>query len=163
MAAVICAVIGVGTMVWNLGQLPWVSVSLAVSFALYGLIKKCLSVTTMTSIMLETLLITPLALAYEYYLSLHGTSAYQTAETSTLIMLACAGVVTATPLLVFYGRGKAFTVKNNWIFTVYCSNNQFADRRFYVRRKLHIRTYGRFWLDMVWSDFYFTIAQIKRR
>ena len=32
--------------------------------------------------MLETLLITPLALAYEYYLSLHGTSAYQTAETS---------------------------------------------------------------------------------
>ena len=33
MAAVICAVIGVGTMVWNLGQLPWVSVSLAVSFA----------------------------------------------------------------------------------------------------------------------------------
>ena len=50
MAAVICAVIGVGTMVWNLGQLPWVSVSLAVSFALYGLIKKCLSVTTMTSI-----------------------------------------------------------------------------------------------------------------
>ena len=152
MAAVICAVIGVGTMVWNLGQLPWVSVSLAVSFALYGLIKKCLSVTTMTSIMLETLLITPLALAYEYYLSLHGTSAYQTAETSTLIMLACAGVVTATPLL-FYGRGKAFTVKNNWIFTVYCSNNQFADRRFYVRRKLHIRTYGRFWLDMVWSVF----------
>lgn len=36
MAAVGCAVIGVGTMVWNLGQLPWVSVSLAMSFALYG-------------------------------------------------------------------------------------------------------------------------------
>ena len=32
MAAVICAVIGVGTMVWNLGQLPWVSVSLACFF-----------------------------------------------------------------------------------------------------------------------------------
>lgn len=94
-----------------------------------------------------------LALAYEYYLSLHGTSAYQTAETSTLIMLGLCRCSDGYAVIVFYGRGKAFTVKNNWIFTVYCSNNKFADRRFYVRRKLHIRTYGRFWLVMVWSVF----------
>ena len=61
----------------------------------------------MTSIMLETLLITPLALAYEYYLSLHGTSAYQTAETSTLIMLACAGVVTLRRYC-FLRQGQSF-------------------------------------------------------
>ena len=162
MAAVICAVIGVGTMVWNLGQLPWVSVSLAVSFALYGLIKKCLSVTTMTSIMLETLLITPLALAYEYYLSLHGTSAYQTAETSTLIMLACAGVVTATPLLFFTAGAKLLPLKIigflqyiaptiSLLIGVFMYGENFTS--------VHMVAFGWIWFGL----FLFTIAQIKRR
>ena len=153
MAAVICAVIGVGTMVWNLGQLPWVSVSLAVSFALYGLIKKCLSVTTMTSIMLETLLITPLALAYEYYLKPAWNQCLSNSRNQYVDNAGLCRCSDGYVRYCFLRRGKAFTVKNNWIFTVYCSNNQFADRRFYVRRKLHIRTYGRFWLDMVWSVF----------
>lgn len=153
MAAVICAVIGVGTMVWNLGQLPWVSVSLAVSFALYGLIKKCLSVTTMTSIMLETLLITPLALAYELLFEPAWNQCLSNSRNQYVDNAGLCRCSDGYAVIVFYGRGKAFTVKNNWIFTVYCSNNQFADRRFYVRRKLHIRTYGRFWLDMVWSVF----------
>ena len=162
MAAVICAVIGVGTMVWNLGQLPWVSVSLAVSFALYGLIKKCLSVTTMTSIMLQTLLITPLALVYEYYLSLHGTSAYQTAETSTLIMLACAGVVTATPLLFFTAGAKLLPLKIigflqyiaptiSLLIGVFMYGENFTS--------VHMVAFGWIWFGL----FLFTIAQIKRR
>lgn len=150
MAAVGCAVIGVGTMVWNLGQLPWVSVSLAMSFALYGLIKKCLAVTTMTSIMLETLLITPLALAYEYYLSLEGVSAYQTASTGMLIMLACANGYAA---VIFYCWSQAAAAKDSWFFTVYCPDDQFVDRGIFVQRKLYIRTYGCFWLDLVWSVF----------
>ena len=67
-AAVLCACVGVASMVWSFGKLPWVSLTLAVSFALYGLIKKLLPVSSLTSIMLETLIITPLALMYEYTL-----------------------------------------------------------------------------------------------
>ena len=162
MAAVGCAVIGVGTMVWNLGQLPWVSVSLAMSFALYGLIKKCLAVTTMTSIMLETLLITPLALAYEYYLSLEGVSAYQTASTGMLIMLACAGIVTATPLLFFTAGAKLLPLKIVGFLQYIAPTISLLIGVFLYKESftsVHMVAFGWIWFGL----FLFTIAQVKRQ
>lgn len=162
MAAVGCAVIGVGTMVWNLGQLPWVSVSLAMSFALYGLIKKCLAVTTMTSIMLETLLITPLALAYEYYLSLAGVSAYQTASTGMLIMLACAGIVTATPLLFFTAGAKLLPLKIVGFLQYIAPTISLLIGVFLYKESftsVHMVAFGWIWFGL----FLFTISQVKRQ
>lgn len=162
MAAVGCAVIGVGTMVWNLGQLPWVSVSLAMSFALYGLIKKCLAVTTMTSIMLETLLITPLAIAYEYYLSLEGVSAYQTASTGMLIMLACAGIVTATPAVIFYCRSQAAAAKDSGFLQYIAPTISLLIGVFLYKESftsVHMVAFGWIWFGL----FLFTISQVKRQ
>lgn len=162
MAAVGCAVIGVGTMVWNLGQLPWVSVSLAMSFALYGLIKKCLAVTTMTSIMLETLLITPLAIAYEYYLSLEGVSAYQTASTGMLIMLACAGIVTATPLLFFTAGAKLLPLKIVGFLQYIAPTISLLIGVFLYKesfKSVHMVAFGWIWFGL----FLFTISQVKRQ
>ncbi|WP_307761280.1 EamA family transporter RarD [uncultured Phascolarctobacterium sp.] len=162
MAAVGCAVIGVGTMLWNLGQLPWVSVSLAMSFALYGLIKKCLAVTTMTSIMLETLLITPLAIAYEYYLSLEGVSAYQTASTGMLIMLACAGIVTATPLLFFTAGAKLLPLKIVGFLQYIAPTISLLIGVFLYKESftsVHMVAFGWIWFGL----FLFTISQVKRQ
>lgn len=72
LAAITCAFIGVASMVYSFGKIPWVSLTLAFTFALYGLLKKILPVSALTSIMLETLLITPLALVYEYSLWQQG-------------------------------------------------------------------------------------------
>lgn len=162
LAAVGCAVIGVGTMVWNLGQLPWVSISLAMSFALYGLIKKCLAVTTMTSIMLETLLITPLALAYEYYLSLDGISAYQTASTGMLVMLACAGIVTATPLLFFTAGAKLLPLKIVGFLQYIAPTISLLIGVFLYKESftyVHMVAFGWIWFGL----FLFTISQVKRQ
>ncbi len=70
--AVALATIGVGVMIVNVGVFPWLSLSLALTFALYGLLKKTLIVDTKTSILLETLVVLPLALGYIYYLSTFG-------------------------------------------------------------------------------------------
>lgn len=160
--AVCCAVIGVGTMVWNLGQLPWVSISLAVSFALYGLIKKCLLVSTLTSIMLETLLITPLALVYEYYLSLSTSSAYQNADIMTLVMLTCAGIVTATPLLFFTSGAKLLPLKIIGFLQYIAPTISLLIGVFmYVESFtfVHMIAFGWIWFGL----FLFTLSQIKRR
>ncbi|MGE4589966.1 MAG: EamA family transporter RarD [Acidaminococcaceae bacterium] len=105
-AAVILATIGVGSMVWSVGVFPWISISLALSFALYGLIKKTLVVETMTSIILETIVVSPIALAYLYYLADMGNAAWQHSDISTLLLLAGAGAVTATPLILFTAGAK---------------------------------------------------------
>lgn len=111
LAAITCAFIGVASMVYSFGKIPWVSLTLAFTFALYGLLKKILPVSALTSIMLETLLITPLALVYEYSLWQHGVSFYASGNMQVIMMLTGAGVVTAIPLLLFTAGARLLPLK----------------------------------------------------
>ena len=104
--AVALASVGVGIMIFNVGIFPWISASLALSFAFYGLLKKTLRVDTKTSILLETLVVMPLALGYIGYLSFYGQAAWQTASTTSLTLLVVSGPVTAIPLLLFTAAAK---------------------------------------------------------
>lgn len=111
LAAITCAFIGVASMVYSFGKIPWVSLTLAFTFALYGLLKKILPVSALTSIMLETLLITPLALVYEYSLWQQGVSFYASVNLQVIMMLTGAGVVTAIPLLLFTAGARLLPLK----------------------------------------------------
>lgn len=111
LAAITCAFIGVASMVYSFGKIPWVSLTLAFTFALYGLLKKILPVSSLTSIMLETLLITPLALVYEYSLWQQGVSFYASGNLQVIMMLTGAGVVTAIPLLLFTAGARLLPLK----------------------------------------------------
>lgn len=114
LAAITCAFIGVASMVYSFGKIPWVSLTLAFTFALYGLLKKILPVSALTSIMLETLLITPLALVYEYSLWQQGVSFYASGNLQVIMMLTGAGVVTAIPLLLFTAGARLLPLKIIW-------------------------------------------------
>ncbi len=111
LAAITCAFIGVASMVYSFGKIPWVSLTLAFTFALYGLLKKILPVSALTSIMLETLLITPLAFVYEYSLWQQGVSFYASGNLQVIMMLTGAGVVTAIPLLLFTVGARLLPLK----------------------------------------------------
>lgn len=111
LAAITCAFIGVASMVYSFGKIPWVSLTLAFTFALYGLLKKILPVSALTSIMIETLLITPLALVYEYSLWQQGVSFYASENLQVIMMLTGAGVVTAIPLLLFTAGARLLPLK----------------------------------------------------
>lgn len=111
LAAITCAFIGVASMVYSFGKIPWVSLTLAFTFALYGLLKKILPVSALTSIMLETLLITPLALVYEYSLWQQGVSFYASGNLQIIMMLTGAGIVTAIPLLLFTAGARLLPLK----------------------------------------------------
>ena len=100
-AAVSCAAVGIGVIIVHNGGLPWIALTLPLTFALYGLLKKIIVAQPMTSILLETLLISPLAAGYLYYLNTVGGNVYQSCDMSTLLLLAGAGAVTATPMLLF--------------------------------------------------------------
>ena len=100
-AAVGCAAVGIGVIIVHNGGLPWVALTLPLTFAFYGLLKKIIVAQPMTSILLETLLISPLAAGYLYYLSINEGTVYQSCDMNTLLLLAGAGAVTATPMLLF--------------------------------------------------------------
>ena len=95
------AAIGVLTMTVNFGTIPWISLSLAITFAFYGMCKKILNIGAVTAITLETLIVSPFAMAYLLYLHGQGGAAFSLAAPTTAALLMGAGAVTAIPLLLF--------------------------------------------------------------
>lgn len=99
--AVGLAAAGVIYLTWEHGELPWVSLVLAVSFALYGLAKKTAPLGALHGIMLETAMLLLPALLFLLAHEQAGTGAFGRATHATQGWLALTGVVTALPLLLF--------------------------------------------------------------
>ena len=102
--AVIIAAGGVVYLTIQLGHPPLISLTLAFSFAFYGLIKKRVNVGPLISLTAETTVLFPVALGYLFYLHQQGRSTFETMGPDHSLLLMSAGVVTAVPLLLF-GRG----------------------------------------------------------
>jgi chloramphenicol-sensitive protein RarD len=99
--AVSLAAAGVAWLTWQTGQLPWVALSLAGSFGLYGLLRKTAALGALEGLALETLLLFPVALVYLGMLTMEGRNAFLSAGTLQQWLLAAAGPITAIPLLMF--------------------------------------------------------------
>ncbi|MGI8383049.1 EamA family transporter RarD [Robertmurraya sp. P23] len=94
---------GVGVLILGLsyGEFPWISIVLALSFGVYGLAKKMIKVDSAVGLTLETMVVTPFALAYMVFLFFNGEHALFSGSVSTDILLIGAGAATALPLLYF--------------------------------------------------------------
>lgn len=103
--SLLLAAIGIVLMTYQLGKLPWVAVVLAVSFSVYGALKKQLHLNPFSSITLETLLMVPFAVPYIGMLIMMSPANHFSLATPDLALyLMGTGVVTAVPLVLFsYG------------------------------------------------------------
>lgn len=104
--AVMLAAVGVGNLVLEFGRVPWVALGLALSFGLYGLIRKRVAVNAMSGLFVETLLLTPLAIGYLIVLGGRGGAVFGSGSTAMNLLLAAAGVFTATPLILFTAAAR---------------------------------------------------------
>jgi chloramphenicol-sensitive protein RarD len=100
-AAVALAVLGVVYLTVNYGSLPWISLVLAFSFGMYGLIKKTASLESMHGFSLETAVLFLPALGFLLYRGASGEGAFLQQGTATTMLLILAGPVTSIPLLMF--------------------------------------------------------------
>jgi chloramphenicol-sensitive protein RarD len=100
-AALALASAGVLWLTLQAGQLPWIGLTLAVSFGLYGLLRKTASIDALGGLTLETWLMLPLAGGYLLYLSLTQQSSWATGGAAQNALLVAAGPITAVPLLAF--------------------------------------------------------------
>ena len=102
--SLLLAAIGIVLMTYQLGKLPWVAVVLAVSFSVYGALKKQLHLNPFSSITLETLLMVPFAVPYIGMLMMSPANHFSLATPDLALYLMGTGVVTAVPLVLFsYG------------------------------------------------------------
>ncbi len=100
LAAVSLAALGVLALVVKLGSLPWVSLTLAMSFGLYGLVRKKARIDAVVGLLVETALLAPISLGFLLALAWRGTGTFG-ATPGTTALLAGSGVLTALPLIWF--------------------------------------------------------------
>jgi chloramphenicol-sensitive protein RarD len=103
--AVGIAILGVAIMIFNFGYLPWIALTLAVSFSIYGLLRKTVSVDSIPGLFIETLFILPAAVVYWLFFATQ-TSDMTSNSTSLNILLLLAGVVSTAPLLCFTAAAR---------------------------------------------------------
>lgn len=102
--ALILASVGVLYFTIDYGHFPFISLALAFSFGIYGLLKKKMGLNATAALTVETIWMMPAALIYITFIAVEGNSALNTFDWFTWLLLLLAGAVTAIPLLLY---GKA--------------------------------------------------------
>ncbi len=98
--AVLLAAAGVLALVVASGRVPWISLSLAITFGLYGLLRKRAAIDAVGGLFVETLLLAPLAALWLLRLGLAGAGHFAPG-TRLSWLLAASGAITALPLIWF--------------------------------------------------------------
>lgn len=124
-AAVALAAVGVLALAVRLGELPWLSIALAATFGLYGLVRKKARIDAVVGLLVETALLAPLALAYLLALAWRGDGAFGTGGATMTALLAAAGVVTAVPLIWFALGMKALRLSTMGLIQYITPTSQF--------------------------------------
>ena len=151
-AAVILASSGVLLQVLTFGSVPWIALTLAGSFAIYGLMRKKLAVDAISGLFIESLLLMPLALWYWWQFA--DSSAVNLLQNSWQLngFLVAAGLVTTVPLLCFIAGARRLQLSTMgffqyigpsfmFVFGVWLYQEPFAAER--------LVTFGLIWLALL--------------
>jgi chloramphenicol-sensitive protein RarD len=125
-AAVLLAAAGVLWLVIRAGKVPWVSLTLAGSFGLYGLLRKQLAVDAIAGLLAEVAVLAPLAVAWLAWLGWRGEGHLVGAGPAVTTLLLLTGVVTAVPLLLFAVGVRRLTLATVGLLLYVNPTTQFA-------------------------------------
>lgn len=123
--AVVLAGIGVLVLGFAYGAIPWIALTLAFSFAFYGLIKKHASLNSIQGLTLETMIIFLPALGYLIYAETQHTGALMHTDINTNLMLVATGVITIVPLLMFSSAARSISLTHIGILQYLAPTIQF--------------------------------------
>jgi len=148
--AVTLAGIGVATLTLGYGSFPWIALTLAVTFGLYGLVRKTVGADAITGLFTETALLAPLAGGFIAVLAARGAGALGGgALVSTLLVLG--GPVTALPLALFAHGARRLPLSTLGLIQYLAPSLQFLIAVFLYREPFtaaHAATFACIWLAL---------------
>lgn len=104
--AVLLAGLGVAYLTFSYGEFPWIALTLASSFGLYGLIRKVAPVGALVGLSIETMLMLAPAAVYLIYLEADGSAAFLRGNINIDLLLLGTSALTAVPLTLFTAGTK---------------------------------------------------------
>lgn len=103
--AVGLAFVGVVTLIVSYGNLPWIALFLAISFGIYGLLRKKIPVESMPGLLIESCMMLPFAVYFWFFHGAPNSNMIANSWDINLILLS-AGLVTTIPLICFNAAAK---------------------------------------------------------
>lgn len=97
---------GLAYLIVRLGELPWIALTLATSFALYGLLRKVAPVDAVVGLTVETLFLLPAAVGFLIVRTMQDAASFGQLGWQTDGLLVAAGAVTTVPLLCFVAAAR---------------------------------------------------------
>ena len=145
--SVLLAAIGVSFLTIKGGQFPFVAVSLALLFTLYGVIRKQVAIGAMPGLFIETLLLFPFAMAWLGWLMMSQQAAFGQGGPSISSLLILAGPLTVVPLLLFAIAARRLTLTVIGFMQFIAPTLQFIVGIFYgeVLTTAHLVCFGCIW------------------
>jgi chloramphenicol-sensitive protein RarD len=114
--AIAVAALGVSVLGSEQSGAIWIPLSLALSFGVYGLVHKLTTLSSVAGLFLETVFLTPIALAYLGVLALRGEAVLVEGDSVARLLLASTGVITALPLLLFASAARRLRLSTLGLF-----------------------------------------------
>ena len=147
--AISLAVIAVLVQLFAYGSLPWVSLTLALSFALYGAIRKQISADSMQGLFLESLCMAPFA---ALWILTHDGSGMGEHGLKVDLFLLCAGAFTAAPLLTYVAATRVLPLSTIGLLTYVGPSIQLIVAVFVLMEpvtSVTVLTFGLVWLGVL--------------
>jgi chloramphenicol-sensitive protein RarD len=149
--AVALAAIGVAAMATSGGADLWIALWLALSFSLYGLMRKLVAADPLGGLLIETALLAPAALAWLLWIDASGQGAFGTARSTDLLLMAC-GIMTAVPLLMFGAAARRLRLSTLGLFQYIVPTLLFIQAVTLFGERvtpLHLFTFGCIWTGLL--------------
>lgn len=146
------AALGVLYLTFAYGRPPWIALSLAFSFGLYGLVKKIAPLGSLYGLALETAVVFPVALIYLLYVEATGAGVFLHDRPIIDLLLAGAGVVTTVPLLMFASAAKQIPLTMVGLLQYIAPTLQFLIGVFIYKEpfdRSHMIGFGIVWLALI--------------
>jgi chloramphenicol-sensitive protein RarD len=145
------AALGVLVLVVGLHRLPWIALVLATTFGAYGLLRKLAPVEAIVGLTVETMLVTPIAVAYLARQTLAGESAFVQWSPAFVAFVALAGPITALPLVWFAAAARRLPLSTLGFFQYLAPTLQFLIAVVVFReplRPLQLASFAAIWLAL---------------
>ena len=155
--AVLVAAIGVAVLAAGELQTLWISLSLAISFALYGLVRKLTPVPAAVGLAVETLILMPAALAALLWFAQEGTLGFGRDGVQTLFLIGL-GAVTSIPLILFASAARRLPMVTLGLLQYVAPSMQFIMGAFLLGEALslpRLLSFGLIWVALalfVWDS-----------
>jgi chloramphenicol-sensitive protein RarD len=124
--AVALAALGVAWLTWQAGHVPWIALALAMTFAIYGLLRKTATLGSLEGLSLETCMLAPIAMVCLGWWGWQGTAAWVHADAVQWAWLVAVGPVTAIPLLLFAAGARRIALSTMGVLQYLSPSLQFA-------------------------------------